>query len=114
MDWGVAASVVVAGLALLGSAVSYGAVRQKVKDVSTRVDQQDARIHDIGQALNSVSELRGEVRTFAEKTAGAHELVLEKLEASDRLVSERLDRLREQIDHSRSFAPPRQRAPAKR
>ena len=112
MDWPAIASVTMAALALAGAAIGYGALRQKVADLLTRMDGQDQKIEKVTDALGSVSDLRGEVRTFAAKTDGSHALLLEKVQNMAELVAERLDGLRREIDGHRQ--PAGRRPPPKK
>lgn len=112
MDWAAIASVTMAALALAGVAIGYGALRQKVSDMRARMDDQDSKIEKVTDALGSVADLRGEVRTFAAKTDGSHSLLLEKVQSMGELVAERLDGLRREMDGHRQ--PSSRRAPAKK
>ena len=96
---------ITATLAMGSAAISYGASRQKVSDLSDRVTGQDAKLKEMAEAVTKMSETKGAVETlgetiksFGERAQAGQDLVLTKLDGFDRLFSERLDNLKERID----------------
>lgn len=93
-DWmTLAGSGLAAVLALAGSAVSYGSLRQKVKDMNIRIDR-------LGEILERATDVRAQVDLLAAKTEGAQKLLLEKHEGGQTLINEKIDGLRAEV---RSF-----------
>jgi ABC-type transporter Mla subunit MlaD len=102
------ASIMSAGIALIGCAVTYGALRQKVNDVAERLTAQEHRLDRLSEAVGAVAALSAEVRSFAAEARSAQELVMSKLDGFDRLYTERLDNLKDRLERaSRTRSPAR-------
>lgn len=84
-------------LGVVGAAVSYGMMRQKVADLRERADEQDERLDKLTTALEKATSLGASVDLLRQSTGSQHELLLNKLEAGQTLTQERLDGVRSEV-----------------
>jgi len=107
IDW----AAVMAVLALLGAAASYGVLRQRVSELRERADKQEnnaadrlkeqasqfERVWKALEGLNhtnqAVTALQGSIETLTAQMNAGHTLMLSKLDASDKLTAAKLDTL---------------------
>ncbi len=101
-EWGAAAAVVMAVLALATAAIGYGMMRQKVDDLSDRANQQHDRLDgldarqdklakDVGDVTRTHDLIGEQIRSFASQTEAGHKLLANQIQALDRLFSSKMD-----------------------
>lgn len=114
MDW-VAISAVsalaVALIAIIGAGAGYGTIRQKVADMGARMTRQDTQIDrlwtqvdTINHTNQAVTALQGAIETLTARMEAGHNLMLSKLEASDKLTGARMDSLTRAVKQSETSA----------
>lgn len=92
-------------VAMAGAAVSYGVMRQKVADLGARILRQDqqvdrlwTQVDEINKTNKAVTALQGSIETLTARMEAGHNLMLAKLEGSERLTTQRFDDLKRSVD----------------
>lgn len=86
-----------AAVAVLASAVSYGATRQKVSDLQERLDRQDENIARLTAAIEKTGEVAAAVDRLSDKVTASNTLNASQQASADKLVAERFESLRGEV-----------------
>ena len=94
MDWvvvaGVAALVAIV-CAIVGPAVSYGVLRNKVANVTARQNKADDRMDKLDNAIDQATKIGAQVDLLRQSTESQHTLLRTEANAAQNLMTAKLD-----------------------
>jgi hypothetical protein len=91
IDWVAAGAIGTAGSALLAAGISWGVLRNRVATHAVRLDEGDKRMDRMEEAITSSQKIGNQVDLLAQRTDSGHALLKQQQEASDRLLSTKMD-----------------------